>query len=92
MQHIKVKICHPFQDLTNGATEILASGKSIDEVLDDIATKYPRFRSKLYNETTGKLCGFVHILLNGEDMRFFQAEATPLQPGDEVSIVPAYIG
>jgi molybdopterin converting factor small subunit len=91
MQQIKVKICHPFQDLTNGEMEIMAAGTVIAEVLEDVNKKHPRFRTKLYNDT-GKLCGFVHILLNGEDMRFFQAEATPLHAGDEIAIVPAYIG
>ncbi len=83
---ITVRICHRLQKLTDGAKEVIASGKTIGEVLEDIKARYPRVGSQLY-DNMGKLYGFVHILLNGEDMRFFQAESTPLQEGDTLSIV-----
>ena len=91
MAQVTVRIWYPFQDLTDGEVEIGVAGQTIAEALDAVGEKYPHFRSKIYTPS-GKLCGYIHILLNGEDMRFFQSEATPLQDGDIISIVRAYIG
>ena len=35
---------------------------------------------------------FVNVYLNGEDVRFLQGLETPINDGDEVSIVPAVAG
>ena len=41
---------------------------------------------------TGALRRHVRVFVNDEDVRALQQEATPLQPGDRVAIVPAIAG
>ncbi|MCH8901543.1 MAG: MoaD/ThiS family protein, partial [Chloroflexi bacterium] len=43
-------------------------------------------------DETGELRRFVNVYVNGEDVRFLSGLQTPLEPGAEVSIVPAVAG
>jgi adenylyltransferase/sulfurtransferase len=40
----------------------------------------------------GALRGFVNVYLNDRDIRELAREASPLQPGDEIIIVPSMAG
>jgi molybdopterin converting factor small subunit len=48
-------------------------------------------RDRLVDES-GALRRHVRVFVNDEDVRALQQEATPLQPGDRVAIVPAIAG
>jgi sulfur-carrier protein len=53
--------------------------------------KFPGVKARLCDEQ-GVLRRFVNIYINEEDIRFLKGEASPLNNGDEVSIVPAIAG
>jgi molybdopterin synthase sulfur carrier subunit len=48
-------------------------------------------KNRLCDES-GQIRRFVNVFVNSEDIRFLQGRDTPLQDGDEVSIVPAIAG
>jgi adenylyltransferase/sulfurtransferase len=48
-------------------------------------------RRQLYSDE-GKLRSFVNVYLNDEDIRYLKKEATPVQDGDTISIVPSIAG
>ena len=53
--------------------------------------KHPDLRRHLYTDD-GKLRAFVNVYLNDEDVRYLQKDATAVQDGDSISIVPSIAG
>jgi molybdopterin synthase sulfur carrier subunit len=88
---IKVKIPTPLQKLVNNQSEISAEGESIIGLIDNVEAQHPGIKERICDEQ-GKVRRFVNIYLNGEDIRFIDAEQTKLKSGDEVSIIPAIAG
>lgn len=87
---VKVKIPTPLQRLTNGKDEVEGNPGTIIELITDLDRKYPGLMERIAEG--GKIRRFVNIYVNEEDIRFLQAENTPVKDGDEVSIVPAIAG
>ncbi|MBI3318942.1 MAG: MoaD/ThiS family protein [Candidatus Omnitrophica bacterium] len=88
---VTVRIPTPLQKLTGDKAEISASGKTVQDLLQDLERQYPGFKDRLC-DPEGRLRRFVNIYVNEEDIRFLKAESTPLKDGDEVSIIPAIAG
>jgi len=88
---IKVRIPTPLQKLTKNQTEILVCGQNIQELINNIDSQHNGVKERICDER-GNVRRFVNIYLNGEDIRFLQAEQTKLKDGDEVAIIPAIAG
>ncbi|MGF1575767.1 MAG: MoaD/ThiS family protein [Synechococcaceae cyanobacterium RM1_1_27] len=88
---VKVLIPTPLQKLTQDQAEINCEGSTIRELLDSLESSCPGIKARLCDET-GELRRFVNFYVNSEDIRFLDGSSTPLQDGDEVSIVPAIAG
>ncbi len=88
---VVVRIPTPLRRATNGAGEVVAKGKDVAEVIDDLERQFPGLRERLV-EDSGELRRFINIYVNQEDVRFLSGRATVLKDGDEVSIVPAIAG
>ena len=88
---VTVRIPTPLQKLTGDKPEVAASGKNVQELLQDLERQYPGLKERLC-DPQGKLRRFVNIYVNEEDIRFLQKESTSLKDGDEVSIIPAIAG
>lgn len=88
---VKVRIPTPLQKLTNNQGEVVVSAGNIKELIEDLERNYPGIKERLCDEN-GKLRRFINIYVNEEDIRFLQMDETPLNDGDEVSIVPAIAG
>ena len=54
-------------------------------------SQLPDLRRHLYNDE-GKLRSFVNVYVSDEDIRYLNKDATPVAPGDTVSIVPSIAG
>ncbi len=87
---VKVRIPTPLQRITQGNEEVEGKAGSIIELINDLDTRYPGIADRV--SEGGKVRRFVNIYVNEEDIRFLQAEQTPVKDGDEVSIVPAIAG
>lgn len=88
---IKVRIPTPLQKLTENKGEVEAQGKTVSEVLASLDGRYGGLKSRLYDEN-GQLRRFINFYVNDEDVRFLQGDKTPVNDGDEISIVPAIAG
>lgn len=87
---VKVRIPTPLQRLTQGKEEVEGIEGTIINLVDDLDKKFPGFGERITEG--GKIRRFVNIYVNEEDIRFLNAEQTPVKDGDEVSIVPAIAG
>lgn len=88
---VKVLIPTPLQKLTRDQATIECDGHNVGELLESLEQNCPGIKARLCNEQ-GELRRFVNFYVNNEDIRFLQGTQTPLQAGDEVSIIPAIAG
>ncbi len=89
---ITVRIPTPLRKLTNELDTITADeGGTLAQLIDVIEGQYPGLKERICDET-GELRRFVNVYVNGEDVRFLSGLQTSLEPGAEVSIVPAVAG
>lgn len=66
-------------------------GATVGQVLGTLRTQYPEFGQRLY-KSDNEINRFINIYVNDEDIRFLDNLNTAVNPGDEVSIVPAIAG
>ncbi len=88
---VTVRIPTPLRRITGDQDTVTGDGGSLIECIESLDARYPGLKDRLCDET-GELRRFVNVYVNGEDVRFLSGLATPLKPGDEVSIVPAVAG
>src|ERR1700693_4300045 len=87
----KILIPTPLRQYAGKQDAVQLAGKTVGEVLQSLTSQYSDLRRHLYNDE-GKLRSFVNVYVNDEDIRYLSKEATPLQDGDTVSIVPSIAG
>ncbi|MBI2822788.1 MAG: MoaD family protein, partial [Acidobacteria bacterium] len=86
-----VLIPTPLRQYTGKRDSLHVEGKTIGELLNNLASQYGDLKKHLFNDD-GKLRNFVNIYLNDEDIRYLEKENTPVNEGDVVSIVPSIAG
>ena len=87
----KILIPTPLRVYAGKQEVVEAEGRTVGELLENMAAKYTELRGHLYTED-GKLRSFVNIYVNDDDIRYLEKEETPLAPGDTVSIIPSVAG
>jgi molybdopterin synthase sulfur carrier subunit len=88
---VQVLIPTPLQKYTADQASVSLEANSVAELIDAMDTTFPGIRTRLCDEN-GKIRRFLNFYVNSEDIRFLENETTSLNPGDEVSIVPAVAG
>lgn len=88
---IIVKLPTQLRTLSEGASEVPASGSTVGEVIADLETRHPGIRERLLDDQ-GKLRRFVNVYVNDEDVRFLEGLETSLSPDAQLSIIPAVAG
>ncbi|MFE1746161.1 MoaD/ThiS family protein [Coleofasciculus sp. H7-2] len=88
---VKVLVPTPLQKLTNNQATIQGNGSTISELLESLEQSFPGIKVRLCDEN-GEPRRFVNFYVNSEDIRFLEGTQTPLNEGDEVSIVAAQAG
>src|SRR5271165_1532116 len=87
----KILIPTPLRQFADKQDSVELPGSTVGEVLKSLTGQYADLRRHLYNDE-GKLRSFVNVYVNDEDIRYLNKEATPLNDGDTVSIVPSIAG
>ncbi|MGQ0702025.1 MAG: MoaD/ThiS family protein [Gemmatimonadales bacterium] len=77
--------------LAEGSRTLPEEGRTVGEVVDRIALRYPGLGPRL-RDAEGQPYQFVTIYLNDEDIRLAQGFDTPVTDGDELTVVPAVAG
>ena len=88
---LKVVIPAPLRKYTQGADSVEVDAGTVEEVLENLNTRFPGFRNSVCDEN-GSIRRFINIYINGEDVRFLDNLSTPVTDGAEVAIVPAISG
>ena len=87
----KVLLPEQLRRLTDGVSIIEVTATDVVSLINELEARYNGFKSRLM-KSDGSINNFVNFYVNGEDIRFINGKETVLQPGDEISIVPAVAG
>jgi threonine synthase len=88
---LTVRIPTQLRTLTGGAGEVEVEGGTVGEALKALDAAHPGLAERLFDDAGG-LRRFVNVFLADEDVRFLDGLATPITPGQTLSIVPAVAG
>lgn len=86
-----VQIPSSLRKYTAGESSVSIEGQNVRELLDNLESAHPGIKERIC-ETSGEVRRFVNIFVGEEDIRFMDNLDSNLQPGDEISIVPAIAG
>jgi molybdopterin synthase sulfur carrier subunit len=91
---VHVKIPDPWKKLVGGQDIIKTKGRTVREVFQSLAETYPGLKERLLDEK-GEMRHFI-IQVNNEDIRCLHDLETPLDKGNQLSVilsvVPLYGG
>ena len=87
---VKVELGTRFRQFIGNEDELELQGSTIADMLDELEERFPKIRGKIRSEA-GQLRQ-VNIFVNGKNVRTLQGVETPLQDGDEVSLIPTIGG
>ena len=87
----KVRIPTPLRKLTNNEELVEVSATTVGGVINELQTRFPGIKERILDEN-GTVRRFVNVYVNEEDIRFLQNQQTPINSGDEISIIPAIAG
>ena len=86
-----MKIPTQLRAVTSGDAEAeVDRAGTVGEVLDGLYERYEGLRDRIAED--GDLRRFVNVYVGGEDIRFLDGLDTPVEDGDEVTILPAVAG
>jgi len=88
---VTVRIPLPLRTLTGGLDTVQVAGKTIAQALDNLNAVYPGMADRLY-KGGDELNRFVLIFLNNEDIRSLAGQATAVEDGDVIAILPLVAG
>lgn len=88
---VQIRIPTPLRKFTAGKEIVDVEGATVGEALQQLGESHPELKAKIFSEN-GEVRRFVNIFANDEDIRFQERLETPLNEGDQVSIVPAIAG
>jgi sulfur-carrier protein len=86
-----VRIPTVLRPQVGGNKELELAGGTVREVVDALTEAYPSLRSQLLT-AEGDLNRFVNVYVNGQDVRYLDGLATPVEARDEVRLLPAMAG
>jgi len=87
----KIHIPTPLRQYADKSATVEVSAGTVADALSGLVNKHPDLRRHLYTDE-GKLRAFVNVYLNDEDIRYLEKEATRVNDGDNISIVPSIAG
>jgi molybdopterin synthase sulfur carrier subunit len=73
-----------------GAREVQASGKTVRELLEDLASRLPELGARVYGD--GVIQPFVNVYVDGEDVRTRDGLETRVADSSTVILLPAMAG
>lgn len=88
---VTVRVPPVFRTLTGGKNLVEAEGATVADVLADLESNHPGFKSKLLADD-GSLVRYVNLFVDDDDVRFLQGLDTPVPEGGELAIMQAVAG
>jgi sulfur-carrier protein len=75
----------------DGQREIEVDGATVGAAVQSLVGRHPGLASQLLT-AEGELHRFVNVYLNGRDVRYLAGLDTPVDPRDEIRLLPAIAG
>jgi sulfur-carrier protein len=88
---VTVKLPTQLRAAAGNATEAQVEGGTVGEALQSLYEQHAELRDRIADEGGG-LRRFVNVFLGGEDIRFLEGLETPVDDGDELTILPSVAG
>jgi molybdopterin/thiamine biosynthesis adenylyltransferase/rhodanese-related sulfurtransferase/molybdopterin converting factor small subunit len=88
---VTVSIPTPLRSFTAGKDRLELAGDTVGQVLDGLLAAHTGLKRHLLQDD-GRLRNFVNLYLNETDIRQLDSTATPVRPGDVLTIVPSIAG
>ena len=88
---VQVRVPTVLRKHTDGEKKVAGDGATLRELIDNLDAAHPGIKDAIVDDE-GKLHRFINLYVNDEDVRFLGSIETPLDDGDEVSILPAVAG
>ena len=88
---VKVIIPTPLRPYAGKQQSAEFEAATVGEALDRLTSQYEELRKHLYTDD-GRIRSFVNVYVNDEDIRYLEKEATRIQDGDTISIIPSIAG
>ena len=85
-----VRVPPVLREEAGGARELQASGATVRELMEDLASRMPALGQRVYSE--GELQPFVNVYVDGEDVRTRGGLDAPVRDGATVILLPAMAG
>jgi len=86
-----VLIPTPLRGFTAGQDTVSLPGETVGQVLGGLVATHAGLKRHLLQDD-GRLRSFVNLYLNETDIRHLSSTATPVRPGDVLTIVPSIAG
>ncbi|MEX2011601.1 MAG: ubiquitin-like small modifier protein 1 [Chloroflexota bacterium] len=86
-----VRIPTVLRPQVGGEKQLDLEGATVAQLVDSLVERFPALRSQLLTES-GDLNRFINVYVNGQDVRYLQGLATPVEARDEVRLLPAMAG
>jgi molybdopterin converting factor small subunit len=87
----KILIPTPLRQYAGNQNAVELAGATVGDLLGSLTQQHDELRRHLFTGE-GKLRSFVNIYVNNEDIRHLEKEATRVNEGDTISIVPSIAG
>ncbi|MEI6343320.1 MAG: MoaD/ThiS family protein [Verrucomicrobiota bacterium] len=88
---VNVRVPTPLRKLTGEQEVVQVKPGTIASAIAELEQRFPGISERLV-DPAGQVRLFVNVYVNENDIRFLQGKDSPIQDGDDVSIVPAIAG
>ena len=85
-----VRIPPTLREEAHGRREVEAEGETVRELLDDLTSRFPALRERVFEGDD--VAPFVNVYVEGEDVRTRDGLDTEVRPGSTVILLPAMAG
>jgi sulfur-carrier protein len=91
---VRVRVPSALRELVAGARVVPVDAEApvtVGTVLDALARDHPNLERRVRDEL-GRLRAHVNLFVDSDNVRYLDGLATPVAPGQELSIIPAISG
>ena len=85
-----VRVPPVLREQSAGAREVEASGATVRELLDDLASRMPALGEQIFDGS--EIQPFVNVYVDGEDVRTLGGLDAPVREGATIVLLPAMAG
>ncbi len=87
----KIIIPTPLRKFTDNQSSFQAQAANVGEALNELTQNFPGIKGHLYDDN-GQVRQFIKVFVGDEDIKSLDNEATAVESGTVISIVPAIAG